>query len=254
MFKIKKGHFIGGLLHSMGWSNTDVAEKTGVSRHAIQKYVGMQDSAISQDKQKILAKMAGLDEGFIDAGKYPFGENRFWKLFISERPFSNIEPFYTILRMMGTATVIDLRPRLSGFKKNVEQRFYSEPPYALIVKDMKENMFILRKKDPEDFITWPFHEKNPITRIVEFAKEDDQLMTIMHGSLPIGDDLYRKIKTTWENVGRRDIEPLFDEARTKLKITSTTFDENLSAAERHMIEYLRERQISPYDVLKAIQG
>lgn len=246
------GPIIGKIMAAKGITLVQAAKWLEVSHSAIQKFTQGQAS-LGSEKQLFLAKRVGLEPGFVTAGTYPFGKNRFWKLWFSRQRYSDMEPLHTVIRASGNASIVILCPTITGKPKpGDDHRFYKNPPYAIAMKDHADNIFLFRRMDEAEFLVWEWHTgKNPFSQMMDWAEAEDRHIKLKYGTLAINDELYMKIKTRWDEIARDEIEGLFMEALPIMQPARTNKEETLSVGERHMIEVIRDSGLSPYDVLKA---
>jgi isochorismate hydrolase len=101
-----------------------------------------------------------------------------------------------------------LKPELSGFKKYLDRSLFETPTYAIIVKDDKNNIFVLRRKKDTDMIMLGGGLENPLVKISEIAKSESIEISLSISVQSISEEQYDMLKK-WEPVQRENVEPFF---------------------------------------------
>jgi transcriptional regulator with XRE-family HTH domain len=198
---------------SAGKTQDDVCKNSGITRQALQRYESGK-GGMNLKSLEVICREVGIDPAFVKGGShYPIltNDEKFMKLFIpgySLFPgFPGLEPLYTLISFNTRIHIRSLYVKLTGIKKYIEYSPFQEPIYAIAIKDEFDNIFLLRRKKPTDYILWTYDLKSPLARILEMTRGDDK--TINWGGIEIDENLHTKIRE-WSDIKRDDIETFFN--------------------------------------------
>ena len=209
---MKLNEFIALIRESSGYTQENFAGLFNLSRSAIDKFE-KKGFGISKEHIESITKKLNINTRIInDNSVYPFYKDNFYKLFMLTRGlvpgFPGYEPLYSIIKHAKNVKLILLKPELSGFKKYLDRSLFETPTYAIIVKDDKNNIFVLRRKKDTDMIMLGGGLENPLVKISEIAKSESIEISLSISVQSISEEQYDMLKK-WEPVQRENVEPFF---------------------------------------------
>jgi len=261
------------LRESNSLTREHLGKMTGLSASAIDKFEKTGEGISQANKVKI-AGIFNIDSEFINNKlAYPFGQDNFFKYHMLSKGifpgFPGYQPLYAILEITGNLEIVSLMPELSGIKKFTQRSIFEEPAYAIAIRDRKNNIFLLRRKNENEFIMWGGGLKSPLIRFFEMAKSEDRNINLSISAKQLENSMYSKLKTKWDKIKKDDIETLFKSSEMFKKIyePTNTEIEILQALKKDNIQSLsnevrllikkyieHEDQLSVYEVIHMMEN
>lgn len=238
MVNVKTNELVKLFRESLGKTQDEVCINAGITRQSLQRYEAGKGGMNSKSLE-VISRKVGIDPAFTRGEtNYPIltNDEKFMKLLIPGYAlfpgFPGLDPLYTLIYFNTKMSIRSLYVKLTGIKKYIEYSPFQAPIYAIAFKDELDNIFLLRRKKPSDYILWTYDLKSPLARILDMTRDDNK--TINWGGIEIDENLHNRIRE-WGHFKRDDFERIFE---TGDKHSVET--EDLIAP--HEIEELRQLQ------------
>ena len=208
--------FIVLIRESCGFTQEQIGSILEVTQSAIKKFEKT-GTGISHEKVINLCNVLGINPDYlINPNIYPFGENKLYKFFTSEKGilpgFPGLQPLYSIIELNKKLRIISLVPQLKGLNKIIQRSIFEQPTYVIAIKDTYNNLFLLRRKKNTDFLMWAGDLKSPLIRIHEISRSSGHAVNLLFDTINLDDSMYEKFKSHWNDVKIEEIKILFKKA------------------------------------------
>lgn len=240
---------------ALGLSQLDVAGTVKIDRSAISHFEAGR-ATISSDKLHDMASLLHINPDYIDGkSEIPFKSDDLIKFYVKGL-IPELEALYILILYNQQLELISLIPPM-----NILERLKTLPSfrtlaalfdthtlfglmiYAVAARDAENNIFLVRHKNPNEFLIWGKQDLKSLVSntIIATGKNPEKIVFTRQ---EITRELYEKIRS-WNNIKRKDIEPLFTKQSREEYV-------NLSTDEKDLIELIRGKKLDPKRIARSL--